>query len=160
MNATRIRLGLLFGLILLVFGFGASQGGLSAQQILNLVNQDRQRQGLEVLTLNPTLNLAAFAKAEDMVSRNYFAHIGPDGSQPWDWFRALGYNYTYAGENLAVGYSDPHELENSWMSSPKHRANILSPLYSDMGLAVITQNNTTVVVQFFGSKNQLVTLRE
>ncbi|HYF97661.1 MAG TPA: CAP domain-containing protein [Coxiellaceae bacterium] len=160
MNATRIRLGLLFGIVLLVFGLSTKQEGFSAQEILNLVNHDRQRQGLEVLTLNPTLNLAAFAKAEDMVSRNYFAHVGPDGSQPWDWFEAMGYQYTYAGENLAVGYSDPHELESSWMSSPQHRANILSPFYSDIGLAVVTQNNTTVVVQFFGSKQHLVTLRE
>lgn len=104
------------------------------------------------LTLNPALNLAAQAKARDMVSRDYFAHVSPDGTKPWSWLRSAGYNYTYAGENLAEGYTDAYDLETSWMASPAHRANILSPFYSEVGLAVIPRDNTNIVVQFFGSQ--------
>ncbi|MEO8065781.1 MAG: CAP domain-containing protein [Candidatus Doudnabacteria bacterium] len=133
---------------------------MQAGQILNLVNLDREKHGLSDLSLNPTLNLAAYAKAEDMISKNYFAHVSPGGVKPWDWFKNLGYNYSYAGENLAEGYSDPYELENSWMNSPTHRANILSPFYSEAGLAVVSRNNTTIIVQFFGSKENKVSLRQ
>lgn len=120
-----------------------------------LVNQDRTSDGLPALDLNPTLNLAAYAKAEDMISNHYFAHTSPEGVSPWYWFKTLGYNYAYAGENLAIGYKDANTLVNSWMNSPDHRANILSPNYQDMGLAVIKSENSTLVVQMFGSPHKL-----
>ncbi|OGE79901.1 MAG: hypothetical protein A2660_00400 [Candidatus Doudnabacteria bacterium RIFCSPHIGHO2_01_FULL_45_18] len=133
---------------------------LSSAQILDLLNQDRQKHGLAELQSNPILNLAALAKADDMLSKKYFAHVSPEGTKPWHWFKRMGYNYTYAGENLAEGYHDARELENSWMNSPTHRANILSPFYSDVGLAVVSYQNVNLVVQFFGSTQNKVSLRE
>jgi uncharacterized protein YkwD len=109
--------------------------------------------------MNPTLNLAAMAKAQDMLTNHYFDHVSPSGTQPWQFFRALGYNYVYAGENLALNYTDATDLEKSWMNSPKHRDNILSPYYSDLGLAVVNQNNKVVIVQFFGSKDTKLSLQ-
>lgn len=153
-----------FGILLLFIfsGFAFSQNpGLDAGQILELVNGKRQEHGLASLRLNPVLNLAAFAKASDMQAFNYFAHVSPQGVRPWHWFKALGYKYVYAGENLAVGFSDPSELIDSWMSSATHRANILSPFYSDLGLAIVGEGDNTLVVQFFGNKNQtLISLRQ
>jgi uncharacterized protein YkwD len=122
---------------------------------MSLVNTDRAQDGLPALQLNSTLNLAALAKASDMISNHYFAHTSPEGVQPWYWIKTLGYNYSYAGENLAIGYKSSSDLVSSWMSSPEHRANILSPKYSDMGLAVIEGNNSTLVVQMFGSVQQV-----
>ncbi len=156
---SKVRFGFLLVAIVLVSSLNFKPKTLSQKDILNLVNQDRTAHGLSELSLDPTLNLAAFAKARDMLAKNYFAHTSPTGTAPWHWFTTLGYDYTYAGENLAEGYHDAAELENSWMSSPQHRANILSPYYSDLGLAVVTYNNTNLVVQLFGSKDHRVTLK-
>ena len=160
MSTSKLHLGLLLVIISLVLAGSRSAQALTPQQILSLVNQDREKHGLSQLHLNPTLNLAAYAKAKDMVSKNYFAHISPDGTKPWDWFKNLGYNYSYAGENLAEGFTDSYELESSWMSSPSHRANILSPFYSEAGLAIVPHGDTNIIVEFFGSKEHKVTLRQ
>ncbi|HEV8601016.1 MAG TPA: CAP domain-containing protein [Patescibacteria group bacterium] len=156
----KLRLGLLILLIVMCNCYLDLSKQLTAQQILDLANQDRRKNGLSQLTLNPLLNLAALAKAQDMISKDYFAHISPEGTKPWYFFQSLGYNYIYAGENLASGFTDPKELENSWMASTDHRANILSPFYSDLGLAVVQEGKKTLVVEFFGSETNLVTLRQ
>jgi len=139
---------------------GFSKPSISSQAILDEVNQDRMQLGFSQLSLSPTLSLAAYSKAQDMIANDYFAHISPSGVKPWHWFRALGYAYTYAGENLAAGYTNASELEESWMNSPPHRANILSPFYDELGLAMVASGDTTLVVQFFGSRNNRVSLRE
>ncbi len=157
---SKLRFGLLLVIISLLLAGSYSFRPLTSQEILNLVNIDRTKHDLAPLTLNPTLNLAAMAKAEDMINKDYFAHVGPDGTNPWYWFKSLGYDYAYAGENLAEGYLDAHDLENSWMASPSHRANILSPFYSEAGLAVVNRNSANIIVQFFGSKENKVTLRQ
>ncbi|MBI4049434.1 MAG: hypothetical protein HY395_01285 [Candidatus Doudnabacteria bacterium] len=153
----------LFSLVILLALFSVSlerPSSLNSSKILELVNSDRQQHGLESLELDPLLSVAAQLKAKDMIEKNYFAHISPEGLKPWYWFKVLGYNYTYAGENLAIGFSDASELEQSWMGSPQHRANILSPYYSELGLAVVPSNDSYVVVQFFGSKINRVSLRQ
>jgi uncharacterized protein YkwD len=139
----------------LISSVSLKASALSQKEIVDLVNQDRERLGLASLSVDPALNLAALAKAQDMIAKNYFAHTSPAGTTPWQWVRSVGYNYSYAGENLAEGYTSAQELEKSWMASASHRANILSPHYSDLGLAVISYNNTNVVVQLFGSKEKL-----
>lgn len=156
----KFRFGILLAVLSLLAAGSYAQKPMTSGQILNLVNQDRQERGLADLSFSSALNLAAQAKAQDMVLRDYFAHVSPDGTKPWQWFRSVGYNYTYAGENLAEGYTDAYDLETSWMASPSHRANILSPFYSEVGLAVLSRNNTNIVVQFFGSKDNKVTLRQ
>lgn len=132
---------------------------ISAHRILELVNNDRAEYGLSPLVLNPTLTLAALSKAQDMIQNNYFSHVSPAGTKPWHWLKSLGYEYTYAGENLAAGFEDPTELEKQWMESAEHRANILSPFYHELGLAVVKNDDTTLIVQFFGSRVNSLTLR-
>ncbi|MGE5392607.1 MAG: CAP domain-containing protein [Candidatus Saccharibacteria bacterium] len=149
----RIKFGVLLFVVSILFGISHQSNGITADKILQLVNQDRARYGLSALELDPTLNLAAYAKAEDMSEKGYFNHVSPEGTKPWDFFKALGYDYTFAGENLALNFSDPRDLESSWMSSPSHRENILSPNYSDLGLAVVSQADRIMVVQFFGSRD-------
>ncbi len=152
--SSKLKLGALIVAILGLTGFTTSIPSLSQDQIMDLVNIDRANDGLPALSLNSTLNLAAYAKAEDMISNHYFAHTSPEGLAPWHWIKTLGYNYSYAGENLAIGYQDADTLVDTWMKSPTHRANILSPNYEDMGLAVIRSNNSTLVVQMFGSPHK------
>lgn len=148
----RLRLGLLLVAIFAVFSIDFGPKIFAGTEILELVNKDRAEQGLSPLKANAALNLAAIAKANDMLDQNYFAHVSPAGVQPWHWMKNLGYNYTHAGENLAEGFEKAKDLEKSWMESVSHRANILSPLYSEAGIAVVRQGNTSLVVSFFGSR--------
>ena len=157
---SKLRFGFLLAFIALISSLSLKSAVLSQQEILDLVNLDRTQHGLPSLTLNPTLNLAALAKAEDMLSNKYFAHTSPTGATPWHWIKTMGYQYTYAGENLAEGYTDATDLEQSWMSSPTHRANILSPFYSEVGLAIVQYQDTNLVVQMFGSKEIRVTYQK
>ena len=127
----------------------------------SFVNQTRQSLGLHPLAENSKLDQAAQLKAENMVTDNYFAHTSPTGISPWYWFSQVGYNYKYAGENLAIGFFDSEEVYNAWLNSPEHKANIVNPNYSEIGTAVLNGyggNNTIVVVQEFGSQKPVKTV--
>lgn len=135
-----------------VLGISAS---ISSQDLLTLTNQQRAAAGLAPLNLNTQLANAAAGKAEDMFTNNYWAHISPSGKTPWDFIRGAGYNYSYAGENLARGYATATDAMNAWMASPEHRSNILSPNYTDVGFAVAQgnltgDNGTILIVEEFG----------
>jgi uncharacterized protein YkwD len=120
----------------------------------NSVNQTRESVGLQPLTENSELDQAAQMKAENMVQDDYFDHVSPSGVTPWSWFLKAGYNYQYAGENLAIGFYDSQEVYNAWLNSPSHKANIVNPNYTQVGTAVLSgfgPNNSIVVVQEFGS---------
>jgi len=120
----------------------------------SLANQTRQSVGLNPLASNPKLDQAAELKAEDMVKNQYFAHTSPTGINPWFWFSRAGYNYKFAGENLAIGFFDSIEVYNAWLNSPSHKANLLNPNYKEIGTAVLRgygDGNVFVVVQLFGS---------
>jgi uncharacterized protein YkwD len=121
----------------------------------NFANQTRQSAGLAPLTENQKLNQAAQLKAENMLQNNYFAHTSPTGLTPWYWFLQAGYNYKYAGENLAIGFFNSQEVYQAWLNSPSHKENILNPNYKEVGTAVLSgfgSNNTIIVVQEFGSQ--------
>ena len=128
---------------------------INVQQLLGGTNAKRQEAGLSPLALSSTLSVAAANKAEDMFSKNYWAHNSPAGATPWDFVTGAGYRYTVAGENLAKNFSTSQGVVDAWMASPSHRANILKPNYRDVGLAVVngTLNGeeTTLVVEMFGA---------
>ncbi len=128
---------------------------ISDQQLLILTNEKRRENGLSPLSLNNTLSQAASNKASDMFGKDYWAHIAPDGTTPWVFIKSSGYNYVYAGENLARGYSSAADVINAWMASPEHRKNMLSSNYSDVGFAVstgkLTGEDTVLVVEMLGS---------
>lgn len=129
---------------------------MSVNDLLLLTNIARQQNNLPVLQLNGELTAAAQAKAANMFSENYWAHNSPSGKTPWDFIKGAGYNYIYAGENLARGFSTAQDTMNAWMASPDHRANILSPNYQDVGFAIAQgnltgDNGTVLVVEEFGS---------
>jgi len=128
---------------------------ISKSLLLTLTNQERKSLGVSVLRENTKLNQAAYLKAKDMLEKDYFAHTSPSGRSPWHWFEKVGYNYRYAGENLAIDFLDSEELFAAWDNSPSHRENIINTNYTDIGIAVVTGEfegaQTTVVVQLFGS---------
>lgn len=122
--------------------------------VIRLANTDRSENGLGSLRENDLLDQAAAVKAADMIQKNYFAHVSPDGKNPWDFIKAEGYKYAAAGENLAIDFTSAESAEKAFMASPTHRANILNKLYTEMGVAVISgvyENRPSIfVVQYFG----------
>lgn len=129
---------------------------ISEAELLTFVNNERQNKGLGPLTLNPQLSDAARRKAADMLAKNYWAHFAPDGStSPWVLIKAAGYNYTYAGENLAKGFTDSGSVVSAWMNSQTHRENILSDRYKDVGFAIVpgtlTGEETVLIVEMLGA---------
>ena len=129
---------------------------VTPDKLISLTNQARQAQGLNTLVVNSKLTSAAQAKAQDMLKNDYFAHISPAGITPWKWIKDSGYNYIYAGENLAMDFVTAEAVHNAWMASPSHQANILSPNFKEIGVACVCgsleENETCVVVQTFGSQ--------
>jgi hypothetical protein len=123
--------------------------------LVDLTNQDREQNKIDGLTVNPLLVEAAQAKANDMAKNSYFAHTSPAGLTPWYWFKQAGYNFTYAGENLAVDFTDSDTVNQAWMNSPEHRANILNSHFTDIGIAtaqgIYQGQETAFVVQEFAS---------
>lgn len=145
----------------LVIRSGSLQlGAVVSSVLIELTNTDRATNKLEGLTVSPVLRQAAQLKANDMAVKGYFAHNSPEGFTPWHWFKEAGYNFSFAGENLAVYFSDSEELEKAWMNSPLHRANILGSSFTEIGIATAKgtyQGRETVyVVQEFGRPSRRV----
>ncbi len=130
---------------------------ISLDRLLELTNKQRTDNGLSPLSLNTQLSNAAAGKGQDMLTKNYWAHFSPDGGTPWGFIHGAGYQYVYAGENLARGFNTADEVVAAWMASPGHRENILSPNYKEVGFAIqsgnLTGEDTTLVVQMFGSRS-------
>lgn len=127
---------------------------ITSETIYGLTNEERQKFNLSGLTYNTVLEEAAKKKAQHMLDNDYWSHNSPDGVTPWHWFRAVGYEYEEAGENLAVDFETPSGVMKAWMNSPSHRANILEGTYTEIGVGVLEgefQGKTSVlVVQLFG----------
>lgn len=136
-----------------VLGYSAN---IPPDQIITLTNKKRTDAGLGALKYNANLASAAKAKGEHMLANDYWAHVAPDGTEPWSFFISSGYKYRYAGENLARDFSDPNSAVEAWMASPSHRDNILSGKYSDTGVAVVEGDlggvDATIIVQLFGTQ--------
>ena len=129
---------------------------LDTRALLEAINSRRAAQGLHPLQANIALTQAAEDRMSEMLDLQYWAHVSPDGRQPFGWLRARGYAYNRAGENLARGFDTAEVLVDAWMESPGHRATMLSPWYRDIGLAVIEGATTGraeghSVVALFGS---------
>lgn len=129
---------------------------------IELVNKEREENGLSLVRPNELLMQAAAAKAEDMVKNDYFAHTSPAGETPWYWLKQVGYNYRAAGENLAINYTDAKEQHKAWMKSPTHRANILNSRFEEIGMATrhgrIHGKNASITVQLFGASRSVAAL--
>lgn len=124
--------------------------------LISLTNSNRQTENLPELKVNPLLERAAQLKADDMAKNGYFSHISPEGISPWHWFDEVKYNYIYAGENLAINFIDSQDVEDAWMKSSLHRANILNNKFTEIGIGisegVFENHETTFIVQMFGSR--------
>ena len=128
---------------------------VSPSGLLSETNIQRSGNGLGSLTLNGKLSAAAQAKANDMVSQNYWSHTNPQGKQPWQFISDSGYSFAAAGENLAYGFDTSNATVAGWMNSAGHRANILKADYQEVGFGIANSPNfqdtgeETVVVAMY-----------
>ncbi len=127
---------------------------ISSSVLLAETNGERTSQHQPALQINPKLTAAAQAKANDMAKRGYWSHVTPDGKQPWSFIDTSGYQYEAAGENLAYGFGTSDQVITAWMNSPTHRANVLNPVYQDVGFA------TANVADYQGHGPQTIVVAE
>jgi uncharacterized protein YkwD len=102
-----------------------------------LINMNREENGLEPLTWNESLATAGRNHSADMGCYRYASHTGRDGSGPGGRILEQGYSWTYFGENIAGGFESAERAVEGWMSSPHHRANILNPNFTEIGVGFI-----------------------
>ncbi|WP_047985240.1 CAP domain-containing protein [Ornithinibacillus californiensis] len=118
------------------------------EQVAQLVNQEREKNGLSPLKHRADIKAVAEKKAMDMINSNYFSHTSPNYGSPFDMLKTFGINYRTAGENIAKGQKTPQEVMNAWMNSSGHRANILNPNFDSIGVGYY---NGAWVQMFTGS---------
>ena len=110
-------------------------------EVLNLVNQQRQNSGLKPLQMDWELQRTARVKACDMAQKGYFSHTSPTYGSPFDMMKQFGISYRTAGENIAQGQRSPEEVMQSWMNSQGHRENILKSDFTHLGVGYCQQGN-------------------
>ena len=132
--------------------------------LIDITNETRQKYGESPLKKNSLLEQASGYKAEDMATYQYFAHNSPTGKTPWYWLKQVGYDFIYAGENLAVDFTKSRDVSDAWMKSPTHKANILNSKFTEIGITVkegiIDGHNTIYVVQMFGTPKEKKVITE
>jgi uncharacterized protein YkwD len=151
------RIALALSLLLLALPLAGSE--ITRDSVLKSMNAYRAEKGLPTLRFDARLQKAAEDRMRDMEEQEYWAHESPQGRSPFTWLAAEAYDFAYAGENLACGFETTEVLVSSWMESPGHRDNIMSPMYVDCAIAIIDGSTRgravgkSVVVMFGRPKN-------
>ena len=110
-------------------------------EVIRLVNEIRQQNGLRPLAANWELSRVARYKSQDMLNNRYFSHNSPTYGTPFQMMKAFGLSFRTAGENIARGHATPQAVVNGWMNSSGHRANILNAGYTQIGVGYVAQGN-------------------
>ncbi|MFJ5274182.1 CAP domain-containing protein [Streptomyces sp. NPDC088358] len=123
----------------------------TSREVVALTNAERAGEGLPPLLADTPLTTAAQAHSDDMVARAFYSHTSPDGRRPWDRAAAAGSARRTIGENIACGQRSPDEVVRGWMNSPGHRANILKPDFTHIGIGLAGGGDAgTYWTQLFG----------
>jgi uncharacterized protein YkwD len=137
----------------------AVSAAIGAEDLLTLHNEERRKANLPPLRINAELMDSAQQKAEAMLELNCWSHYCPPDVEPWTFFTEAGYDYLYAGENLAEGYFNNEDVMVAWMNSPTHEENIVKPEYEEIGFGIVQGNyqgkeNNIIIVVHFGTEMQ------
>lgn len=118
------------------------------QEVVDLVNAERAKEGLTPLTLDTKVQAAAQVRAEECTKS--FSHTRPDGSSFATALKEQNVSYKSAGENIAWGQRSPQDVMDAWMNSKGHRANIMNPNFTTIGVGYHqTVNGTNYWCQLF-----------
>ncbi len=107
------------------------------REVVRLVNVEREKGGLKPLTHDWELSRVARIKSQDMKDNKYFSHTSPTYGSPFQMMKSFGIKYRSAGENIARGQATPQAVVNAWMNSSGHRANILNPSFTHIGVGYV-----------------------
>lgn len=118
-----------------------------AAQVIDLVNQERAKEGLAALQYDATLENAANTRAKE--TEVSFSHTRPDGTSFSTVLQENGISYHGAGENIAYGQQTPEEVMTGWMNSPGHRANIMNKDFTKIGVGFYENNGVKYWDQLF-----------
>lgn len=128
-----------------------------AIDIIDRTNIERKKVNLQPFKENSALSYAAYLRAKDILDNQDFSHVSTKSGdiKAQKVIQVVGYRYSEAGENLAMGIDDPNEVVAGWLGSPEHRANLLNKDFKETGVAVLSgefqgQKDTYIVVQLFG----------
>lgn len=132
---------------------------VSEEKIVELTNQERINNGLNIVTANQLLAKSAYEKGRAILEAQTFRHNINDKKFSV-WVKDAGYQYSYIGENLAIDFVTSEGVIKAWLDSTTHKKNILNQNFSEIGVAVLEGefqgNNTTLVVQIFGAPLQTI----
>lgn len=132
----------------------ASSMTAAEQEMLDLVNKERSANNLQPLQGDLEVTKVARIKSQDMIDNNYFSHNSPTYGSPFDMLKSFGVHYIAAGENLA-GNQSVTAAHNALMNSPGHKANILKPEYTHVGIGIIEGGNYGMMfTQMFTNKSK------
>ena len=139
----------------------ASQISTRALELVNAARARARKCGqttfpaVPPLKLDPLLQRAALAHAQDMAQHSRFDHEGSDGTRPAQRASRAGYRWRNVGENIAAGSPDIESTVQGWLDSPGHCANIMSPQFKEMGIAYVSRPKSKADIywaQVFGTK--------
>lgn len=124
------------------------------KNIIDLTNDLREQKGIPLLDREKKLYTSSQLKADDMVARDYFDHVSPDGQGLAYFLGQAGYEYRVAGENLGMGFFQASDLVQAWINSPTHYANLIDTDYDEIGIGLAMGEYegmpTVYVAQHFG----------
>jgi len=123
---------------------------LSSQEklMIELVNEERKKQGLKPLAVHPELVKLARRKCLDMVQNNYFSHTSPTLGSFARMVYDAGISFRSVGENLAMARNARHAFY-LLLASPPHKSNMLNPNFTHLGVGIVPNNYGIVVTQLF-----------
>jgi len=111
------------------------------KKVAELVNVERQKNGLPALYLDTAISNVARMKSKDMADNNYFGHQSPTYGSAGEMLLKFGITWSAWGENIASGQKSPEDVVSQWMNSPSHRENILSPNFAFIGVGYCTNSS-------------------
>ena len=123
-----------------------------AQEVLELVNQERAKEHLQPLKLSSSLSHYAQIRAKEITKK--FSHTRPSG---YSCFTVIPKPYKIVGENIAAGQRSAKEVVEAWMNSPSHRENIMNPKFRELGMGYLYLPDSKYKhywAQFFRAKYQ------
>lgn len=111
------------------------------KEVVALVNVERQKAGLKLLTENWEVSRTARIKSQEMSKTKILSHNSNTYGNPFQMLTSFGITYKSAGENIAYGQKNPQQVMNSWMNSSGHKANILNANYTHIGVGYEPNGN-------------------
>jgi len=133
----------------------APQANLSGYEarVLDLLNTVRVDNGLSALAPDQGLTDISRARSSDLLSRDYFSHYTPEGTNVFDLMKESGIQFSAAGENLAHArppdIGTPEAFLDAWMNSPEHKANIMQSKFGTIGVGMVENGDRRVVTTVF-----------